>query len=74
MSKLIKEHKLGAVFLYKEIDDSQRTPCQFEDYKVELLLAMPDQIFSREKQAEDLHLLLNQLQSYQLVAKQTRWS
>jgi hypothetical protein len=26
-------------------------------------LAIPDQIFSREKQAEDLHLLLNQLQS-----------
>ncbi len=66
MSKLIKEYKLGAVFLYKEIDDiTAWIASQFEDYKAGTVapLAMPDQSFSREKQAEDLHLLLNQLQS-----------
>ena len=66
MSKLIKEYKLGAVFLYTEIDEiTAWIASQFEDYKAGTVapLAMPDQSFSREKQAEDLHLLLNQLQS-----------
>jgi hypothetical protein len=66
MSKLIKEYKLGAVFLYKEIDEiTAWIASQFEDYKAgtDAPMAMPDQSFSREKQAEDLHLLLNQLQS-----------
>ena len=66
MSKLIKGYKLGAVFLYTEIDEiTAWIASQFEDYKAgtDAPLAMPDQSFSREKQAEDLHLLLNQLQS-----------
>ena len=66
MSKLIREYKLGAVFLYTETDEiTAWIASQFEDYKAGTvaLLAMPDQRFSREKQAEDLHLLLNQLQS-----------
>ena len=66
MSKLIREYKLGAVFLYTEIDEiTAWIASQFEDYKAGTvaLLAMPNQSFSREKQAEDLHLLLNQLQS-----------
>lgn len=66
MSKLIREYKLGAVFLYTETDEiTAWIASQFEDYKAGTvaLLAMPDQIFSREKQAEDLHLLLNHLQS-----------
>ena len=66
MSKLIQEHNLGAVFLYSEIDEIKAwIASQFEDYKAGAVapLAMPDQSFSREKQAEELHLLLNQLQS-----------
>ena len=66
MSKLIREYKLGSVFLYSEIDEiTSWIASQFEHYKSETAvpLAIPDQIFSREKQAEDLHLLLNQLQS-----------
>ena len=66
MSKLIREYKLGSVFLYSEIDEiTSWIASQFEHYKAETAvpLAIPDQIFSREKQAEDLHLLLNQLQS-----------
>jgi glycosyltransferase involved in cell wall biosynthesis len=66
MSKLIREYKLGAVFLYTEIDETTAwIASQFEDYKAGTVapLAMPDQSFSREKQTEDLHLLLNQLQS-----------
>jgi hypothetical protein len=64
MSKLIREHKLGAVFLYTEIDEiTAWVASQFEDYKTGTLapLAIPDQSFLREKQAEELHLLLNQL-------------
>ena len=66
MSKLIREYKLGAAFLYTEIDEIIAwIVSQFEDYKAGTVmpLAMPDQIFSREKQSEDLHLLLNKLQS-----------
>jgi hypothetical protein len=66
MSKLIKEYKLGAVFLYTEIDEiTAWIVSQFENYTAETVapMAMPDQRFSREKQAEDLDLLLNQLQS-----------
>jgi hypothetical protein len=66
MSKLIREYKLGAVFLYTEIDEiATWIASQFEDYKAGTVvpLAMPEQSFSREKQAEELHLLLNQLQS-----------
>ena len=66
MSILIQEHNLGAVFLYSEIDEIKAwIASQFEDYKAGAVapLAMPDQSFSREKQAEELHLLLNQLQS-----------
>ena len=62
MSKLIKEYKLGGVFLYTEIDEiTAWIASQFEDYKAGIVapLAMPNQSFSREKQAEDLHLLLN---------------
>ena len=64
MSKLIREYKLGGVFLYTEIDEiTAWIASQFEDYKAGIVapLAMPNQSFSREKQAEDLHLLLNQL-------------
>lgn len=64
MSKLIREYKLGAVFLYTEMDEiTAWIASQFEDYKVGTVapLDMPDQSFLREKQAEDLHLLLNQL-------------
>ena len=66
MSKLVREYKLGAVFLYTEIDEiTAWIASQFEDYKAGTVahLGMPDQGFSREKQAEDLHLLLNQLES-----------
>ena len=66
MSKLIREYKLGAVFLYTEIDEiTAWIASQFEDYKAGPVapLSMPDHSFSREKQAEDLHLLLNQQQS-----------
>ena len=66
MSLLIQEHNLGAVFLYSEIDEIKAwIASQFEEYKAGTVapLAMPDQSFSREKQAEELHLLLNQLQS-----------
>ena len=66
MSKLIREYKLGAVFLYTEVEKiTAWIANQFEYYKSGTVapLAMPDQSFSREKQAEDLHLLLNQLQS-----------
>ncbi len=66
MSKLIREYKLGAVFLYTETDEiTAWIASQFEDYKAETIthLAIPDQSFSREKQAEDLHLLLNQFKS-----------
>ena len=62
MSKLIQEYKLGGVFLYTEIDEiTAWIASQFEDYKAGIVapLAMPNQSFSREKQAEDLHLLLN---------------
>jgi hypothetical protein len=63
MSKLIREYKLGAVFLYSEIDEiTAWIASQFESYKAGTVapLALPDQSFSREKQAEELHLLLNQ--------------
>ena len=66
MSKLVQEYKLGAVFLYTETDKIKAwIASQFEDYKAGTVahLGMPDQSFSREKQAEDLHLLLNQLES-----------
>jgi glycosyltransferase involved in cell wall biosynthesis len=66
MSKLIREYKLGAVFLYTETDEiTDWIASQFQDYKAGTIahLAIPDQNFSREKQAEDLHLLLNKLQS-----------
>lgn len=66
MSKLIREYKLGAVFLYSEIDEiTTWIASQFESYKAGTVapLVLPDQSFSREKQAEELHLLLNQLQS-----------
>jgi hypothetical protein len=52
--------------LYTEIDEiATWIASQFEDYKAGTVvpLAMPEQSFSREKQAEELHLLLNQLQS-----------
>ena len=63
MSKLIREYKLGAVFLYTETDEiTAWISNQFEEYKAGTTahLDMPDQSFSIEKQAEDLHLLLNQ--------------
>ena len=66
MSKLILEYKIGAVFLYTEIDEiTAWISSQFEDYKAGTIapLAIPNQSFSREKQALDLNLLLNQLQS-----------
>ena len=51
MSKLIREYKLGAVFLYTEIDEiTAWIASQFEDYKAGTVapLAMPDQSFFRE--------------------------
>lgn len=66
MSKLIRDYKLGAVFLYTEIDEiTVWIASQFKNYKAGTVapLAIPEQSFSREKQAEELHLLLNQLQS-----------
>jgi hypothetical protein len=63
MSELIREYKLGAVFLYEEIEEiTAWIADHFESYKAGTVapLAIPDQSFSREKQAEELHLLLNQ--------------
>ena len=63
MSKLIREYKLGTVFLYTEIEKiTAWIADHFESYKAGTVapLAIPDQSFSREKQAEELHLLLNQ--------------
>ena len=63
MSELIREYKLGAVFLYTEAEKiTAWIADHFESYKAGTVapLAIPDQSFSREKQAEELHLLLNQ--------------
>ena len=63
MSELIREYKLGAVFLYTETEKiTAWIADHFESYKAGTVapLAIPDQSFSREKQAEELHLLLNQ--------------
>lgn len=63
MSELIREYKLGAVFLYEEIEEiTAWIADHFESYKAGTVapLAIPDQSFSREKQAEELHLLLKQ--------------
>jgi len=66
MSNLIRKHKLGVVFLYTEINEiTAWIESQFEGYKAGTIapLALPDKSFSRDKQAEELHLLLNQIQS-----------
>ena len=63
MSKLIREYKLGAVFLYTETEKiTDWIADHFESYNKGTVapLAIPDQSFSREKQAEELNLLLNQ--------------
>ena len=63
MSELIREYKLGVVFLYTETEKiTAWIADHFESYKAGTVapLAIPDQSFSREKQAEELHLLLNQ--------------
>ena len=63
MSKIIKDFQLGAAFLYTEIDKMTAwIATVFEDYKSKTSapLQQPDQRFSRKKQAEQLHLYLNQ--------------
>lgn len=63
MSKIIKDYQLGAAFLYTEIDQiTAWIATVFEDYKSKMSapLQQPDQRFLRKKQAEQLHLYLNQ--------------
>ena len=63
MSKIIKDYQLGAAFLYTEIDQiTAWISTVFEDYKSKTSapLQQPDQRFLRKKQAEQLHLYLNQ--------------
>ena len=66
MSKIIQDFKLGTAFLYSEIDQMTAwIATVFEDYrsKTSVSLQKPDQRFSRKKQAELLHLYLNQSNS-----------
>ena len=63
MSKIISDFQLGAAFLYTEIDQiTDWMATAFEDYKSKTSapLQQPDQRFLRKKQAEKLHLYLNQ--------------
>ena len=63
MSKIIKDYQLGAAFLYTEIDQITAwiaTVFEYYKSKTSAPLQQPDQRFLRKKQAEQLHLYLNQ--------------
>ena len=63
MSKIIEDFQLGAAFLYTEINQiTAWIATVFEDYKSKMTtpLQQPDHRFWRKKQAEELHLYLNQ--------------
>jgi hypothetical protein len=65
MSELIRKHNLGAVFLYSETDKIKKwIEGEFDHYVkgTPKELQAPSNLFSREKQAEELHLLLDKFE------------
>lgn len=65
MSELIRKHNLGAVFLYSETDKIKKwIEGEFDRYVkgIPKELQAPSNLFSREKQAEELHLLLDKFE------------